>query len=254
MAFVGNPPMALWRPEADEVHISVTFTWDVEEGRRLAAAWGNYYDVVRIGGPAFDDCLSGFVPGQYVKSGVTFTTRGCNNRCPWCLVPGREGKLVEWRDFAPGYMVQDNNILQASRGHLRRVFEMLRVQRRAAVFSGGLEARLVDDWFVDSLKGIRVKSVFLAADTVGALHPLERALRLLGGLGRRKLRVYTMLAYNGETISQAEERLEAVWGMGGMPFAQLYQPADGFIRYPWEWRALARKWSRPAAMMAGQGA
>jgi len=28
MAFVGDPPPPAFRPEADEVHISCTFTWD----------------------------------------------------------------------------------------------------------------------------------------------------------------------------------------------------------------------------------
>ncbi len=40
-AFVGDPPM--WRPEADEVHISCSFTWDRVEVERLASAWAQYY-------------------------------------------------------------------------------------------------------------------------------------------------------------------------------------------------------------------
>ncbi len=247
-AFVGDPP--LWRPEAEEVHISVTFTWDIEEGRRLAGAWANYYPIVRLGGPAFASLCNGFEPGQYIVNGVTFTTRGCNNRCPWCLVPEREGRLVEYLDFASGHIVQDNNLLQASRQHQRRVFDMLKSQRRSVTLSGGLDARLVDDWLIDELRAIRVAQLFLAADTRAALKPLERALDKLADLGRRKLRVYAMLAYDGETIDQAEERLETVWELGGMPFAQLYQPPGQYIDYSREWKQLARKWSRPAAMVA----
>ena len=36
MAFVGQP--GLFRPDTDEVHISVTFTWDIEDGIRLQKA------------------------------------------------------------------------------------------------------------------------------------------------------------------------------------------------------------------------
>ena len=244
----------LWRPEADEVHISVTFTWDVEEGERLAKAWRQYYPVVRVSGPAYGDKPSGFTPGMYVKPGVTFTTRGCNRRCPWCLVPTREGKLCEIDNFAEGYIIQDNNLLQASREHIERVFAMLRRQRRAAVFSGGLDARLVDDWVAEQLCGLRIGQVFLAADTKGALRPLERALKKLAPLGRHRLRVYVLLAFNGETIDDAAERLEAVWQLGAMPFAQLYQPPDRWIAYAPEWKHLARTWSRPAAMMAAHAA
>lgn len=251
MAFVGDPQ--LWRPEADEIHVSVTFTWDMEEGRRLAEAWGNHYPVVKLGGPAFDSPTNGYVPGRYVKRGVTFTTRGCNNRCPWCLVPGREGRLVEIEDFAPGWVVQDNNLLQASKRHIERVFAMLKTQPRAASFPGGLDARLVDDWLVERLRGLRIGQLFLAADTEGALRPLEQALEKLSFLPRRKLRVYVLIAYGGETIDEATERLRAVWRLGGLPFAQLYQPPDCYIDYPPRWKRLARTWSRPAAIFALMG-
>lgn len=252
MAFVGDPPLGLWRPGADEVHVSVAFTWDIEEGRRLAEAWGQYYDVVRIGGPAIGDRSNGFVPGRYVRPGVTFTTRGCDNHCPWCLVPRREGQLFELRDFAPGHVIQDNNILQASRRHLQWVADMLHTQRRAAVFSGGLQASLVDTWVACWIEGLRINSIFLAADTSGALPAVRRAVDKLDFLGRNsnKLRCYVLIGYGGETIEQATERLEAVWEAGCVPFAQLYQPDDHWIVYSRDWKALARTWSRPAAMRA----
>lgn len=252
MSFVGDPPFGLWRPDADEVHVSVTFTWDINEGRRLCDAWSNYYDIVRLGGPALGDCSNGFVPGRYIKTGVTFTTRGCNNLCPWCLVPQRESLLREIRNFAPGHIIQDNNILQASKQHLQEVADMLHTQSRAAIFSGGIQASLVDDWVAAWFEGLRIKEIFLAADTSGALPPLRRAVDKLKflGLNSNKLRCYVLIGYHGEKVERAEQRLEAVWGAGCMPFAQLYQPDDCYIKYPREWKALARTWSRPAAMRA----
>ena len=247
-AFVGDPP--LWRPPADEVHVSVTFSWDIKEAHRLAEAWAEHYPVVRLGGPALGSPPGEFTLGLYVKSGVTFTTRGCNRRCPWCLVPEREGRLTEIQDFAAGHIVQDNNLLQAGRSHIRRVFAMLRKQPQAALFSGGLDARLVDDWVVEELRGLRIKQLFLAADTIQALDPLEQALKRLSFLPRRKLRVYTLVGYENETLEEAQARLEAVWDLRGMPFAQLYQPFDHWVSYDSDWKRLARTWSRPAAMKA----
>lgn len=253
LTLIGDPPLALFRPptdQVDEVHVSVSFTWDIPEAKRLAAAWSQYYEVVRIGGPALGSPCDSFEPGLYIQRGVTFTTRGCNARCPWCLVGTHEGYFRELEHLAPGHIIQDNNILQASRDHLGRVFDMLKHQRKGATFSGGLQASLVNDWVVEELRSLRIAQVFLAADTKAALRPLERALKKLAALGRQKLRVYTMLAYNGETISEAEERLEKVWELGGMPFAQLYQPPNQFIKYSTQWKKIARKWSRPAAMRA----
>lgn len=250
MAFVGDPPLGLWRPEADEVHVSVTFTWDIAEGERLARAWGRYYPTVRIGGPALDDPCEGFVPGQYIKHGATFTSRGCNHHCPWCLVWRREGPL-RLLPIVPGWIIQDNNILATPRSHQEKVYAMLRTQRRAAVFSGGLEAARIDDWVAGQFRELRIGTVFLAADTKGSLPALCRAVGRLRFLGRSKLRCYVLIAYKDETVSQAAERLEAVWDAGCLPFAQLYRAPDGKkARYSKEWRDLARAWSRPAATKA----
>ena len=245
MAFVGEPP--LWRPDADEVHVSVTFTWDVRRGMELVEAWRQYYPVVKLGGPAMGSASNGYVPGMYLREGVTFTSRGCNNHCPWCLVPAREGCLAEIEDFAAGNLVQDNNLLQCSAAHMDRVFAMLRTQRRVE-FTGGLDARLLTQGIADDIRGLKLHQLFLACDTDMGLVPLERAIRLLQ-LPRDKVRCYVLCAF-GTTIEECEDRMAAVWNAGAMPFAQLYQPPDRLILYSREWRTLARTWSRPAAMKA----
>lgn len=248
MAFVGDPPM-MW-PEADQVHISVTFTWDREEGMRLHKAWRQYYQGVLLGGPAFGDRPDGFRPGRYIREGVTFTSRGCNNRCPWCLVPKREGKLREIKGFAAGHLVNDNNLLQCNGLHLDRVFGMLR-HERSIEFVGGLDARLLTSEIVDQLRSLRIRQMFFACDTKESIKPLRRAAGLLASFTRHQRRCYVLCAFDPmETVADAEERLEEVWTAGFVPFAQLYQPPGRYIDYPKEWRQLVRKWSRPAAIVA----
>jgi hypothetical protein len=247
MAFIGNP--TLDRYDADEVHVSCTFTWDKPEAEYLKEAWAQYYPVVRMGGPAYDDPCNSFIPGMYIKSGVTFTSRGCNNRCPWCLVPKREGQLRQIDDFAIGNIIQDNNFLQCNRQHRDKVYQMLRTQKRIE-FSGGLSAGLLTWEDTEELRSLNIYQLFFACDTKGAIVSLQNAGELLGGLDRRKLRCYVLLAFNGQTISEATEHLENVWQVGFMPHAQLYQPADHLIEYSKEWRQLARTWSRPAAMQS----
>lgn len=247
MAFVGDPP--LWRPEADEVHVSCAFTWDIEEAERLREAWALYYPVVRLGGPAINGSNGEFTPGMYVKRGVTFTSRGCNRRCPWCLVPEYEGKL-RTLNIKPGWIVQDNNLLATPQKHQEQVFAMLGAQGRAVSFPGGLDTRLVTDWTAEQLSALRIKEVFLAADTEGALPALRQAVSRLSFLKRRQLRCYVLIGFGEELLWEAARRLKAVWGAGCLPFAQLYQPPHRWIEYPYRWRALARTWSRPAAMFA----
>lgn len=241
-AFVGDPP--LMRPDADEVHVSCTFTWDKPRAERLALAWGQFYPV-RLGGPAYNDRCNGFTPGLYVRQGIVFTSRGCNNHCPWCLVPQREGKLREL-DAQPGNIIQDNNLLQCSKAHISRVFDMLRTQH-GIQFTGGLDARLITDEIADDLRGLRIKQLFLACDTEGSLNALAVAAQRLQ-MPRNRVRCYVLIGYNGETMDTAEGRLRAVYEVGCLPFAQLYQPPDKRVTYSVEWRHLARTWSRPAAM------
>lgn len=246
-SFVGDPP--LWRPKADVVHVSVTFTWDMIEGRRLFQAWRQYYPVVLLGGPAIGKQPDRFVSGLYVKPGVVFTSRGCNKNCPWCLVPGAEGKL-RVIPIVPGYIEQSNSFLQCPATHRRAVFQMLSCQRRAVSFSGGLDVSLITNEVADELRGLRIHQVFLAADTEAALSPLAKAIGKLSFLPRQKLRCYVLIAYGDETIEQAEARLRKVWELGAMPFAQLYRPSSHPVEYSHEWKTLARTWSRPAAMKA----
>lgn len=258
LAFVGEPP--LFRPEGaaiDEVHISVTFTWDVEAGRRLRDAWAQYYPIVKIGGPAIDTGPPGeFTVGLYVRSGVTITSRGCPHRCPWCVVPKREGAIREL-EIKPGWIVQDNNLLATSRSHQENVFEMLRSQKRAVSFPGGLDSRLMNDWIIDQLRSLKIEQAFFAADSKAGLENLRGVRQRLSFLSRRQLRCYVLIGFGGESHDKALTRLEAVWDMGFMPFAQLYRdPVHECmyrIRHSSEWRALVRLWSRPAAMIATRG-
>ena len=246
-AFVGDPP--LWRPEANEVHVSVAFTWDTEEGQRLAEAWGNHYETVKLGGPAFGDSKGNFEPGVYLKHGVTITSRGCPNKCPWCLVPKYEGEL-RVLPIRPGWIVQDNNLLATPHNHQAAVFEMLKAQGRRVSFPGGLDARLLTPWAVEQLRSLPIREAFFAADSKGMISVVANVRKQLDFLSRRQLRCYVLIAYGDESIAEAKKRLEAVWRAGYLPFAQLFQPPDRWLNYSQPWKALARTWSRPAAMFA----
>ena len=243
MAFVGDPPMM--RPAADEVHVSATFTWDKAEALRLRDAWAQHYQTVRVGGPAFDDPGGPFDPGRYIKEGVTITSRGCPFRCEWCFVWRREGGIREL-PIVDGWIVQDNNLLACSRPHVEAVFEMLRGQGQRAVFGGGLDLRLLRSWHVDLLKSIPLKEVWFACDSRKTLPLLAEAAELLVEIPTRKRRCYALLGFDHERIEDAEARLSEIYRAGFLPFAQLYRNGTPKV-WSQEWRALARKWSRPAA-------
>lgn len=250
LAFVGDPE--LFRPPEMPVKISVTFTWDIPEADRLYRAWSVYYQEVQIGGPAFDDSGDTFTPGQFVKSGITFTSRGCSKNCDWCLVPKREGWIREL-PIRDGWDVADNNLLACSRGHIEAVFDMLRRQPEAIKFSGGLDAEMIHQWHVDLLKTIRLKFAWFACDYPGAIKNVERVADLMADFSIEKKRCYVLIGFNGEAIGNAEKRLESVYRLGFLPMAMLYR-SGAFQKKNWseDWRKLQRKWSRPAVYRTGK--
>jgi len=243
MVFIGDPPLE--RPQADEVHVSCIFTWDKPKAERLKLAWGQYYPIVKLGGPAYEDHGDDFTPGMYLKQGIIMTSRGCNHKCPWCLVHLREGSL-RLLPITEGNILQDNNWLQCPMAHIDATIDMLTHQHQI-VMSGGLEAGLVTERIADRIRGLRVRQLFLACDTDGAIKPLRKAIKLLQ-LRRDKVRCYVLLKHDpDETMLHALIRLMQVWEAGAKPFAQLYQPPDKRIEYPLEWQRFARTWQRPAA-------
>lgn len=243
LAFVGDPP--LFRPPMMPVKVSATFSWDVEEAKRLAYAWSAHYSNVSLGGPAFGDPGGDFTPGLFLKEGVTITSRGCPRKCPWCFVPKREKEIREL-PIRDGHIIQDNNLLGCSQPHIEAVFEMVRRQRKAAIFSGGIDAGLLRKWHRTLFDSIRIRELWFACDTPGAIKALERVYGIVEGIPQRKLRCYVMIGHGDETLKEAEKRLERVYHLGFDPFCQLYR-GPGEREYGKNWKALNKKWCRPAA-------
>jgi hypothetical protein len=248
-AFVGEPPLGC--PEYDEAHISVTFTWDITKGEYLASQWVGYAKQVRMGGPAVDSLNGEFISGRYLKSEVTITSRGCPNKCWFCLVPKRNDGLLTELQIKPGRIVQDDNLLACSPKHIEAVFDMLKNQKTIE-FSGGLEALRVTPRIAEDLSKLRIYQIWLAYDTPEDEEPLRWAIaNLRPYFKREKIRCYVLIGFPGDTLSKAETRLKRAWEIGTIPFAMRYRkPAsnfnDSFVCRERAWNILTRQWTRPA--------
>jgi hypothetical protein len=250
-SFVGYPP--LFRPgtRTTPVHVSVVFKWCRDLAEKIAASWRDHYDTVIVGGPAYGDLGDDFTPGMYLKQGCTITSRGCVKHCGWC--PEKDRPLRELA-IAPGHIIQDSNLLACSERHVRAVFDMLREQKHAVSFPGGLDKHFLKPWHRELFDSILIDELWFACDVTSDLPALERAAKILEGIPLRKRRCYTMIGYDDapESLAEAERRIERVFELGFMPFCQLYKPDDYVKVYAPEWRAVQRKWSRPAAYMPGE--
>ena len=251
-AFVGLPPAKL--PEnITEIHISVSFSYDLNEAERLHEAWSKIAPSF-IGGPATGQRGEEFIPGKYLKKGYVITSRGCNNKnsCWFCGVPDREGPVREL-PIREGANVLDDNLLACSETHIREVFRMLEGQKRRGhrtFFTGGLEAARIREWHIELLKRLRPKEIFFGCDTEEKFHYLYEAMKLFreaGYMSHNTLRAYVLIGFSGDTLEDAEKRLQRVKNIGVCPMAMLYRDFSGSIREPErDWKRLQRLWARPA--------
>lgn len=250
LAYTGPPDLFA---EADEVHVSVSFTWDRDRAEQLAEEW-RYVAPVKVGGVAYGDASLEFIPGRYVRPGYTITSRGCPRRCWFCGVWKKwpEANVLPIHD---GWNVLDDNLLACPREHVEAVFAMLRRQKRRVEFTGGLEALSLQDYQVDLLASLKPRpSMFFAYDPGDELETLASAARRLieAGFTRAShlLRCYVLIGFPKDSFATAEQRLLQMVALGYTPFAMLWRPERHEQRYmpgP-EWRTFQRRWARPAAI------
>jgi hypothetical protein len=160
LAYFGPPNQ---QAEADEIHVSVTFTYDKAWAEHLAEKW-RHVAPVKIGGVAYGDRGDEFVPGRYIKPGYIFTSRGCPRRCWFCSVWKRDS-VPRLLPIIDGWNILDDNLLACPRDHVEAVFAMLRRQKRPVEFTGGLEALSLQDYQVDLLASLKPRpTMFFAYD------------------------------------------------------------------------------------------
>ena len=237
-------------PECDEVHISVTFTWDIPRAEYLHKAWMDVHPVVKIGGPAMGDPGCEFVPGRYLKHGEVITSRGCPNKCGYCMAQAREGVIREY-PVADGYRVHDNNLLATSREHFASVIEMLKRQKESPIFSGGIEARRLTKWHAEMMRSCMPKTIYFANDRPGDIEHIKTAVKrcIDAGFTNNHMAAYVLAGYKNDTPERAEQRINATWDAGCLPYLMIYIGEDG--RKPSrEWLSFKSGWRKPEVTRA----
>ena len=147
-----------------------------------------------------------------------------------------------------GWNILDNNLLQCSERHIRDVFAMLKRQKQKAVFTGGLEAKMLEPWHCDLLADLKPARMYFAYDTPDDYEPLVAAGKMLMDAGVKptshSMRCYNLCGFHGDTFEAAEKRFEQTIKAGFMPYAMLFRDKKGNTDP--EWRKFQREWCRPA--------
>lgn len=158
---------------------------------------------------------------------IGFLTRGCIRKCPWCVVPKKEGALkpyCDWRSIkradSDKIVFMDNNVLASEYG-IEQMKSMVG-QDVKIDFNQGLDARLITDEIAKLLSQLKwIRFIRLACDTSQMIPILEQAVQRLEKYGVKPYRVfvYTLI----QDIDEAYQRIKALDKLGVEPYAQPYR-------------------------------
>jgi len=217
------------------LYLSVPFTWQLDTARIIAKA---HKGPVIAGGPAVKllgapwasdtpdvceyDVLSMHNPL------ATFTTRGCIRKCGFCAVPKIEGAFVELDDWKPAPVVCDNNFFAASKPHIERVIDKLKMFPLVD-FNQGLDARIISPWHLDQLSRLKGVKVRFAFDHVSDESAVVDAINSAKEAGFKDFGVYVLIGFR-DTPEDARHRLDTIRALGILPNPMRYQPLDTLER------------------------
>jgi len=218
-----------WMPrkggvKPDKIYVSCIFDWN----RPKCERWLN---IAEIGGSGYDihKTLPPEIEAMNPKINLGFATRGCIRRCPFCIVPDKEGGIRRvadiydiWDGESGHITLLDNNIL-ADREHFFRICGQLIKEGLHVDFNQGLDIRLVDDEIARMIARLRMtKEVRFALDDTALIPVVQRKLALLRRYSdRRNYFVYVLCGYN-TTIKEDFERLRFLKMEDCRPYVQLY--------------------------------
>lgn len=175
---------------------------------------------------------------------IGFLTRGCIRKCPWCIVPKKEGKIrgyKSWQEIkrpdSRDIVFMDNNVLASPHG-IAQMEDMVGKDVRVD-FNQGLDARLIDDDVADVLSELKwIRFIRMSADTDAMLDVVLTAIDKLQQRGVKPYRVFVYVLV--QDVESAERRAIALRKIGANPFAQPYRDFTNNIEPTQEQRDLAR--------------
>ena len=158
-----------------------------------------------------------------------FLTRGCINKCSFCIVPEKEGEIRKHADIEEflrhdKVVFMDNNVLASDHGidQIGRLSEL----KVKVDFNQGLDSRLIDPFVAKRLSKLKwLSPVRLACDSHKQISDIKKAVTLLRweNVTPRRYFVYCLIKDVGEAV----ERIKILKGLDLDVFAQPYIDIQG---------------------------
>lgn len=175
---------------------------------------------------------------------VGFLTRGCVNRCPWCVVPRKEGAIranADIEEFLDGRrkaVLLDNNVLASGWG-LSQIEKIIRLGVRVD-FNQGLDARQIarNPEVAELLARVKwLRFIRMAYDSAAVRDDVRTAIDRLKECGVKPAKMFFYVLVRD--VDDALARIEELAALGCHPFAQPYRDFENKIQPTPEQRRLA---------------
>lgn len=246
---------SLFERSPDAVYASAIFT----RSRPLAGRVLQLHPNAIVGGSGWDTRrtladvgVTSLAPDYSVypdfAASMGFTQRGCRLRCRFCVVPEKEGALVEeqsiadiWRgDGHPKHvLLLDNDFFGQPRWR-ERIAELRDGGFRVS-FNQGINARFLDEETAAAIAsvdyrddGFRQRRIYTAWDN---RKDEERLFRGLGALVRhgvrpRQIMVYMLIGYwPGETHEDRDHRRARLRDFGALPYPMPFERTPELLAF-----------------------
>ena len=222
----------------DRVYLSKVFSFTQDEGRIIQAD-----EVVRggTGYKLYNQQLTNEIEhicpdyGLYpmFDSAYGFLTRGCVNKCSFCIVPRKEGlirknaDILEFLDGRKKAILMDNNVVASDWG-LAQIDKIISLRIKVD-FNQGIDCRIIarNKEIAALLARVPwIRYIRMAYDNSAITSEVETAISYLKEAGLPSYKMFFYMLVKDGQIEDAEKRALQLDYLGCMPFAMPYRDLD----------------------------
>lgn len=183
------------------------------------------------------------------KEAYGFLTRGCPNKCGWCIVPKKEGMIHPYMDIEEiaiegrtNITLYDNNVLASDFG-LGQIEKIIKLGYRVD-FNQAIDARLVTDEVAAMLARVKwlTGCIRFGCDTPKQVEEVDRAAALIDKHGYKGYYNVLCMLYGKFEESFFRTNHWREKGFRFIPFAQPYRRLDGKPENIPQWQKDLARW------------
>lgn len=228
-------------PNPHKVYISCIFSKNASKAKGIATLYPDAE--VILGGSGVDlhskipDPACKIKPDYNLYPNVNydlgFTTRGCIRKCPFCIVPEKEGKLYRWQHISDFHQeghkivkLLDNNI-GADRNWFFENTNFLIDNNLKVNITQGMDIRILTEEIAKQLSKLKFVNdiINFAWDNVKDEEKIFAGIDMLkdAGVPTKKVSFYVLTGYNS-TFDEDKYRCEKLRDAGVLCFVMQYKP------------------------------